>query len=146
MTQWDAQCPSCGQWRAGGAECCPSPRLTVPGLYWCLDDAGDPYRATDHRVWFDLMCDQERRTLELDRLGNGLTVSTVFLGIDGGAITSPGGPPRLWETVVMGSEDWAREDVPFDCAQHATRADAEAGHALIVARVRGLPHPLRGRR
>jgi len=47
---------------------------------------------------------------------------------------------------MMGSEDWAREDVPFDCAQHATRADAEAGHALIVARVRGLPHPLRGRR
>jgi len=38
------------------------------------------------------------------------------------------------------------EDVPFDCAQYATRADAEAGHALIVARVRGLPHPLRGRR
>lgn len=56
------------------------------------------------------------------------SVSTVFLGLDH---AWGGGPPQLFETMVFGG--------PLDGEQerYATWAEAEAGHAAMLARIKG---------
>ena len=54
-------------------------------------------------------------------------VSTVFLGLDHAYVA---GPPVVYETMVFRSGDF--DDL--DCDRYHTRAEAEAGHAAMVAK------------
>lgn len=65
------------------------------------------------------------RQLARDEIG-GATVSTVFLGLDHGW----GGIVQLWETMVFGGA------LEGEQVRYAARAEALAGHAEMVARVR----------
>lgn len=66
----------------------------------------------------------ERRVAET--FANGARVSTVFLGTDQGFR----GRPLLYETMVF-HDSW--DDL--ECMRYTTRAEAELGHAAMVARV-----------
>lgn len=66
----------------------------------------------------------------------GKWVSTVWLGADHGF----GGTPKYFETMVFpakadcsGPVSWTEED----CRRYTTEAEAVAGHAEVVARLRG---------
>lgn len=67
-----------------------------------------------------------RLRFHLDTTVFGNRISTVFLGLDH---SWNGGPPVVFETMVFGG--------PLDEEQdrYCTRAEAEAGHAMWVARV-----------
>ena len=71
--------------------------------------------------------DYKRRVAE-DIIGD-TSVSTVFLAFDHGW---GGGPPVLWETMVFGKKSQYDEEQE----RYASRADALAGHARWVAKVR----------
>jgi hypothetical protein len=62
----------------------------------------------------------------LTTVGN-YRVSTVFLSIDHRHYGD--GPPILFETMVFEGESWT----DLYCGRYCTRAEAEAGHARIVA-------------
>lgn len=66
------------------------------------------------------------RHVGIDEIGAS-TVSTVFLGLDH---AHNGGPPVLWETMVFGG------DLDGEQERYTSRADAVAGHAAMVARVK----------
>ena len=67
------------------------------------------------------------RKVACDLFGE-VTVSTVFLGVDH-SVT--GRPPQLFETLVFGgSLDGEQE-------RYSTRAEALAGHAAMVKRIKG---------
>lgn len=76
--------------------------------------------------WFE--ANQERRVVTRTMFPNGVVVSTVFLGTD--HQWSASGPRHIFETLVFGG--------PHDqaMARYATWAQAEAGHAAMVQRVR----------
>lgn len=72
------------------------------------------------------------QTHDADRLmekteWNGVTVSTVFLGIDH---NWSGGPPILFETMVFGGP------LNEDCRRYRTVDEARAGHLEMVERVK----------
>lgn len=70
-----------------------------------------------------------RRIVRQDRFPDGVRVSTVFIGLDHN--WDPAGPRHIFETMVFGgAHDQAQE-------RYATWAQAEAGHAAMLARVRG---------
>lgn len=76
------------------------------------------------------------RVVAKDKLPDGATVSTVFLGIDHNFARAfnPALPPILYETMVFGGahDDWQQ--------RYETRAQALAGHRAAVQRLReGLP-------
>ena len=58
-------------------------------------------------------------------------VSTVWLGLDHG---SGGGPPLIFETMTFPDDRGESEQV-----RYSTEEEALAGHAAIVARLRGEP-------
>lgn len=58
---------------------------------------------------------------------NGITVSTVFLGIDH---AYSGGPPVLFETMVFGGP------LAEQCERYSTWDEAAAGHEAMVQRVK----------
>ncbi len=66
----------------------------------------------------------------LDKGGEAVWVSTVFLGIDH-AFTDKV-PPILFETLVFGG------DLGGEIERYATWEEAEAGHNAMVARVTGV--------
>lgn len=75
--------------------------------------------------WYEQAArDGSRRVASWEK--DGVRVSTVFLAIDH---RFDGGPPLLFETMVFGG--------PLDNEQerYTTWAEAEAGHAAMVARV-----------
>lgn len=75
--------------------------------------------------WYEV--NHERRRVAREEFADGVVVSTVFLGLD----HSWGDGPRLiFETMVFGG--------PLDqeTYRYATWAQAEAGHAVMVERVR----------
>jgi hypothetical protein len=65
-------------------------------------------------------------------------VSTVFLGLDHSFAE---GPPILFETMVFCKHEPAC-DLDNEEERFATWADAEAGHAAMVSRVRSHVEPL----
>ena len=76
--------------------------------------------------WAELYEKPAGRRVARTVVSDGVDVSTVLLGLDhrfGGD-----GPPIIFETMVFGG--------PLDGEQdrYATRAEAEAGHAAMVAR------------
>lgn len=88
-------------------------------------DGHTPKRCDDLRAYMKWRQANSRRVAQDDI--NGVTVSTVFLGIDHGF---GDGPPILFETMVFGGAlDQEQE-------RYSTWAEAEAGHAVMVARVK----------
>jgi hypothetical protein len=65
-----------------------------------------------------------------DAIGD-VEVSTVFLGIDR---SFGSGPPLLFETMVFGGE------LDDEQERYSTEAEALAGHAAMVRRVRATQH------
>jgi hypothetical protein len=91
---------------------------------WILDGK-TPKRCNDLREWGEWRRSTDRR-IARDEI-NGVTISTVFLGIDHGFGY---GAPVLFETMVFGGElDQEQE-------RYTTYEAAEAGHAAMVARVK----------
>lgn len=70
-----------------------------------------------------------RRVARDDGVVPGVDVSTVFLGIDHG-FGDDGTPPILYETLVFGGP------LGGEMNRYATRPEALAGHAAMVARVK----------
>jgi hypothetical protein len=65
-----------------------------------------------------------------DTIGD-VEVSTIFLGIDH---SFGSGPPLLFETMVFGGE------LDDEQERYSTEAQALAGHAAMVARVKATQH------
>jgi hypothetical protein len=89
---------------------------------YILDAEGNPVPEPDLLKWGKWLETADRQ-LAKDQLPNGVTVSTVFLGLDH---RFWGGPPTLWETMIFGGpEDQYQE-------RYASREEALAGHAKAV--------------
>jgi hypothetical protein len=86
-------------------------------------DGHTPKRCHGAIEWSRL-AQAENRLVALDEI-NGVTISTVFLHNLSGI-----GAPILFETMVFGGT------LDEECERYTTREDAEAGHALMVERVR----------
>lgn len=98
--------------------------------YFILDDHGDP-QPCDSLTWTRWFEDHHaERVLAQDRLEDGLTVSTVFVGIN--MVFLDRGPPLIYETVIFGGEHDGYQN------RYATRAEALDGHrdALRLAQHR----------
>lgn len=101
--------------------------------FWVLD-GHTPVGTNDVVEWSRMFDDTPGgRAVGKTEIGD-VYVSTVFLGVDHSFST--GGPPILFETMVFRG--------PLDECQwrYATWAEAEAGHAAVVAAVRaGITDP-----
>ena len=93
---------------------------------YVLNERGEPVVATSEE-WGRFCEDIKNRRIAWDDLG-GVKVYTVFLGIDH---NYGGGPPLLFETMVDHGSGWD------DQWRYSTKAEALAGHAAVVAWVRG---------
>jgi hypothetical protein len=82
--------------------------------------------------WYE--ANSHRRVVAKATLAGGVVVSTVFLGLDHS--WGPG-PRHIFETMVFGGEH------DGDTERYATWAQAEAGHAVMVRRIRepATPEP-----
>lgn len=87
---------------------------------------GVPVKVDDLLAWGRELEKADRR-VAADMLPDGVRVSTVFLGLDHGFGE---GPPILYETMVFGGPS------DGDCERYSTRAEALAGHAAVVARLK----------
>lgn len=103
-------------------------------MYYILDAAGQPQQCASVEVWARWFENAAGRQIGHDDVGEA-SVSTVFLGLDH---AFGGGPPLLFETMIFGGKygDWQW--------RWTTRACAEAGHARIVAALRGGREPEAG--
>lgn len=101
-------------------------------LYYVLDAEGQPVPTEDRLAAWALLEDAAKRRIAADEVGE-LLVSTVFLGMDHNFI---GGPPILFETMVFRTPINPPFAHDLECHRYATRAEAEAGHAEVVARLR----------
>lgn len=94
--------------------------------HWILDDNGLPMPANTEQYVAFVERGIDARRIGLDTV-NDQEVSTVFLMHDH---SWWGGPPLLFKTMIFGG--------PHDmfCERYETRANAEAGHARVVAALR----------
>jgi hypothetical protein len=88
-------------------------------------DGHTPKRCDDIRAWSEWRRTENRR-VALDEI-NGVTVSTVFLGLDHG---HGSGEPVLFETMVFGGA------LDEEQERYTTWDAAEEGHAAMVERVK----------
>ena len=101
-------------------------------LMYILNDQGEPepIQITDPRVgdrWKRIDAGEADPWRVARDTVDQWTVSTVFLSVDH---RFGSGPPVLWETMVFGPEPWTDwQD------RYTSRADAEAGHKQVVARI-----------
>lgn len=93
--------------------------------HYILNERGEPEPCDDLMRWAQFFNDGNARRVAFDHVGDGVEVSTVFLGIDHRAFGT--GAPLLFETMIFGGE--------YDetCQRYSTRAEAQAGHAAVVA-------------
>jgi hypothetical protein len=96
---------------------------------YILDNRGQPVVERDVLRWWDWFEQAENRVVRQDEVGRGVSVSTVFLGLDYNFWER--GRPLLWETMIFGG----RHDKY--CRRYATREDALAGHACAVKIAKG---------
>lgn len=75
--------------------------------------------------WIALYTDENKRVAH-DTIGN-VNVSTVWLGLNH---AWGGGAPLIFETMVFGGV------LDGDCERYGSEAEALAGHAAMVTRVR----------
>lgn len=94
------------------------------GYYICPDE--DPCRCADLLAWGVWMENAANRVVARDVV-DGVTVSTVFLGLDH---NWGGGPPILWETMIFGG---VHEGY---CERYSSQETARAGHAKALTLVR----------
>jgi hypothetical protein len=101
----------------------------VTGKY-ILDDSGNPVEEPSLEAWAQWF-ETADRAVGKDTI-EGVEVSTVFLGMDHGFMTSK---PVLFETMIFGGE--------FDQFQWRdhTRTEAEQTHAVVVAALRDGRNP-----
>ena len=91
---------------------------------YVLDDHGQPLRCDDLFVWAEWFEGSgEKRVVAQDAVGD-VRVSTVFLGLD--HHWGFGGPPVLWETMIVGGPHDGYEE------RYSSREDARAGHAYAL--------------
>lgn len=96
---------------------------------YILDENGEPLALGDTYedsarwdAWWSVL---ENRVLTRTRIAERVHVSTVFLGRD---LNWTGeGEPMLWESMILGGSLHGRSE------RYTSRADAERGHALLVA-------------
>jgi hypothetical protein len=93
----------------------PEPDLVAWNCW--MDRTGREMAATDAAVG---------RRLARTSIGDGVHVSTVFVGLADVMILVFGGPPVLFETMIRGG--------PHDCRQwrYSTRDQALHGHTVVV--------------
>lgn len=95
-----------------------------------LLNADHTVRPTDDLMewarWFETA---DRHVAKTD-IGDGIHVSTVFLGLDH---SYGDGPPMLFETMIFGGESGG------DQWRYSTWEEAEAGHERAVQLARGIP-------
>jgi hypothetical protein len=99
--------------------------------FYILNADGDPVPVSsvlDWANWFESTKGTEIRVVAVDAVAPGVSVSTVFLGLDHS--WSDTGPPSLFESLVFGG--------PLDgeMNRYPTRDAAIAGHAALVERAR----------
>lgn len=95
--------------------------------FYILDPDGTTRHADIH-AWAEWAAHHERQ-VALSDLGD-IFVSTVFIGHDMSLLE---GPPLLFETMIFGGPR------DRDQRRYSTRAEAEAGHAAIVAELQRTP-------
>jgi hypothetical protein len=93
---------------------------------YILNDQGNPIPATDSNEWARWMYGPSNRLLRKDELC-GMTVSTVFLGLDH---NYGNGDPILWETMIFGLEVIGILNEYQD--RYSTREEAEKGHQKAI--------------
>ncbi len=88
---------------------------------YILDADGNPVPEPDLMTWAQWM-QTAVRSIARDEI-DGVTVSTVFLGLDHSFFS---GPPVLWETMIFGGphNDYQR--------RYSTRDEALVGHCHAV--------------
>lgn len=87
------------------------------------DKTGKPLTLEE---WAGLFDDDEYRRIALTACPGGVSVSTVWLGLD--HRWRPGGQPLIFETMAFPGEEQER---------YSTEEEARAGHAAMVARLSG---------
>jgi len=104
--------------------------MKIYNLYILGPDGRTPVEEPDPLAWASQMeadkCIVQQTTLE------EIKVSTVFLGIDH---SFGDGPPLLFETMIFGGK---YEEEEYQ-KRYSTWAQAEAGHEVACALVRGFP-------
>ena len=89
--------------------------------YYILD--GREPVATDMMTWARFFEDKDSRVVAQDDLGGGISVSTVFLGMDH---QWGDGPPLIFETMIFGGVHDQYQD------RYSTWNEAEEGHKRAV--------------
>ena len=92
---------------------------------YILDTDGHPQPEGDLLAWAQWMGTGDNQILKREQVGR-VRVSTIFRGLSHGLDDTE---PVLWETMVFGGK------LDGLCERYASRADALAGHAAVVARV-----------
>lgn len=115
-------------WKDGGG-----PMRVGHHHYYTLGSDGEPIAVDglmDWARWFE-EAGAEARIVDRTEVGDA-EVSTVFLGLNHAHFN---GPPLLFETMIFGGE--------WDSYQwrYTLRAEAERGHAAIVAKLRAGEEP-----
>lgn len=98
--------------------------------FYGLGRNGEPYAVTMDQ-WAGMTRSQDDWRVARDIVGP-YDVSTVFLGLDHNFGLT--GAPVLWETCVFGPPEGSV--VPGMTERYTSRADAELGHARMIARCR----------
>ena len=90
---------------------------------WILDEDGNPVREPDTLQWGKWFQDGGGRRVGNTKIREGVSVSTVFLGIDH---NWGEGPPVLWETMIfVGKHDQDQD-------RYTSALDAIHGHWEMV--------------
>jgi hypothetical protein len=95
--------------------------------YWKLDAENHVVRAKNLHDWAQWFEDGGNRIVEQTTVGQGIVVSTVFLGLD--HRFHGDGPPSVGETMVFGGPLHGEMD------RYSSWDDAETGHKMMVKRV-----------
>lgn len=90
---------------------------------YVLNDKGKPVPEPDLIKWAEWMEGAGNRRLVNDKLPGGITVSTVFLGLNH---NFGNGSPILWETMIFGGPHDQYQD------RYSSREEAIDGHANAV--------------
>jgi hypothetical protein len=101
---------------------------------YILDEDGLPHREPDLLAWAHWFeaCGRQRIVAQ-DEVFPGVTVSTVFLGIDHN--WSGKGPAILWESMVFAPNGYPLAD---EQQRYSSLADARAGHVVLIRHVRAI--------
>jgi hypothetical protein len=94
-----------------------------------LDAEHRPVPCANDDEWFAWYQDISNRRVALTRLGDEVSVSTIFTGLD---LMPSDGPPLLFETEVFGGEYGG-------CRWHfAAWEEAKIGHEVIAEALRSI--------